>query len=81
VSSGPGSEEKAQLGARIRELRLRKGLSQEELAHASGLDRTYISSCERGKRNASLLTLYRIAAALRVEPAELLRTSGKDEDG
>jgi transcriptional regulator with XRE-family HTH domain len=78
VPSGPTSDPKAQLGERIRELRRRRGLSQEALADAAGLDRTYISSCERGKRNASLLTLYRIAAALDVEPSTLLAPPGQD---
>jgi transcriptional regulator with XRE-family HTH domain len=40
------------------------GLSQEGLAAAAGLDRTYISSLERGKRNPTLITQERIAAAL-----------------
>jgi transcriptional regulator with XRE-family HTH domain len=80
VPSGPASDPKAQLGERIRELRRRRGLSQEALADAAGLDRTYISSCERGKRNVSLLTLYRIAAALDVEPSALLVPPGQDDE-
>jgi transcriptional regulator with XRE-family HTH domain len=80
VPSGPASDPKAQLGERIRELRRRRGLSQEALAYAAGLDRTYISSCERGKRNVSLLTLYRIAAALDVEPSTLLVPPGQDDE-
>ena len=38
----------------------------------AGLDRTYVSGCERGRRNISLLNIYRLAAALEVEPASLL---------
>ena len=79
MPSGSSSDPKAQLGERIRELRRRRGLSQEALADAAGLDRTYISSCERGKRNVSLLTLYRIAAALDVEPSALLVPPGQDD--
>ena len=60
-------------GLRLRELRRARGLSQEELADAAGLDRTYVSSCERGHRNISLLNIYRLAEALAVEPSELLR--------
>jgi transcriptional regulator with XRE-family HTH domain len=63
-------------GQRLRELRQLRGLSQEELAAEAGLDRTYISSCERGKRNVSLENIYRLAAALDVEPHELLKESG-----
>jgi transcriptional regulator with XRE-family HTH domain len=80
VPGGPASDPKAQLGERIRELRRRRGLSQEALADAAGLDRTYISSCERGKRNVSLLTLYRIAAALDVKPSALLVPPGQDDE-
>jgi transcriptional regulator with XRE-family HTH domain len=80
VPIGLASDPKAQLGERIRELRHRRGLSQEALADAAGLDRTYISSCERGKRNVSLLTLYRIAAALDVEPSALLVPPGQDDE-
>jgi transcriptional regulator with XRE-family HTH domain len=80
VPSGPAPDPKARLGERVRELRNRRGLSQEALADKAGLDRTYISSCERGKRNVSLLTLHRIAAALEVEPTALLSLPGQDDD-
>lgn len=60
-------------GSRLRELRLARGLSQEALAAAAGLDRTYVSSCERGRRNVSLVNLHRLAGALDVEPADMLR--------
>lgn len=59
-------------GKRVRTLREAKGVSQEELAENAGLDRTYISSVERGKRNISLLNIERIAKALAVKPAKLL---------
>lgn len=59
-------------GNRLRELRLERGLSQEELADLAGLDRTYVSSCERGKRNISLTNIYRLAAALQIQPSALL---------
>lgn len=67
------SNAKVVFGLRLRELRLAKGLSQEALADAAGLDRTYVSSCERGKRNISLENVYRLASALRVKPEELLK--------
>jgi len=60
-------------GKRLRELRLARGLSQEALAHEADLDRTYVSSCERGKRNISLENLYRLSAALGVKPEDLVR--------
>jgi transcriptional regulator with XRE-family HTH domain len=49
-----------------------KGLSQESLALASGLDRTYVGGVERGERNISVINIYKIAAALGVPAKELL---------
>ncbi len=63
---------KTQFGLRLRELRLSAGLSQELLADLAGLDRTYISGCERGRRNASIDTLYKLSAALNVPASSLL---------
>ena len=59
-------------GERIRTLRKQAGLSQEELAAACGLHRTYIGAVERGERNLSLLNIVQLAHALRVKPADLL---------
>lgn len=61
------------VGKRIREIRQKKGLSQEVLAHEAGLDRSYVGSVERGERNISIINLHRIAKALDVEPFELLK--------
>ncbi len=54
---------KEKVGKRIKELRLKQGLSQEEFAFKCDLDRTYITSLERGKRNISLENLEKIANA------------------
>ena len=59
-------------GERVRELRKRKGLSQEALALACDLDRTYIGGVERGERNISLINIHKIAKSLDVRPRELL---------
>lgn len=54
------------IGLRIKELRAKTSLSQERLAMAAGLDRTYINSVENGRRNISISTLTKIASALNV---------------
>ena len=46
-----------QVGQRIKELRIEKGISQEKFALEAGLDRTYITSIESGKRNVSIVSL------------------------
>jgi len=60
-----------QFGDRVRDLRKQKGLSQESLALACDLDRTYIGGVERGERNISLLNIRKIADALGVSAREL----------
>ena len=57
---------------RIRDLRLAKELSQEALAFDCGLDRTYISGIERGRRNVSLRNIEILARKLGVSLAELM---------
>jgi len=59
-------------GNSLRELRKGLGLSQEELALRCGLDRTYISGLERGKRNPTLKVLSVVAQHLEVSPSDLL---------
>lgn len=59
-------------GELLRERRKKSGLSQEELALACGLDRTYISGLERGKRNPTLKVLALLAFSLKITVAELL---------
>ena len=59
------------LGARVRELRERRDLSQEALADVAHIGRSYMSGIERGVRNCSTLHLLRIAHALRVRVGEL----------
>lgn len=61
---------KEDVGKRIKELRNNKGISQEMLAHEAGLDRTYITSVERGKRNISVVNLEKIANALNMNLSE-----------
>ncbi|HEY2282537.1 MAG TPA: helix-turn-helix transcriptional regulator [Solirubrobacteraceae bacterium] len=60
------------LGARVRERRQALGLSQEALAHQSGIHWTFLGQVERGQRNISLHNLLKVAAGLRVDPSELV---------
>jgi len=58
------------VGKRVKELRNKLGISQEELADLAGLDRTYITSVECGKRNISIVNIEKLAKALKVSLAE-----------
>lgn len=58
------------VGNRIKELRNKLGISQEELGFRSGVHRTYIASLEVGKRNVSIATLEKIVNALEVSFSE-----------
>jgi len=58
------------VGKRVRELRNSIGINQEELADLAGLDRTYITSVECGKRNISIVNIEKLANALQVSLKE-----------
>ena len=62
-------------GRRLREIRKAKGVSQEQLAAISELDRSYVGSVERGQRNISLENIFRLSLALDVPASELLEIS------
>ena len=62
-----------QLGKRIRQLRLRRGWRQVDLAANAGVSKTHLSDLELGRREICLLTLERLANALGLPPADLLR--------
>ncbi len=53
-------------GDRVRELRLQRKLSQEELAEIAGVHRTYIGMIERGEKNITLLNIAKLAKALKI---------------
>lgn len=61
----------AKIGNRIRELRMKTGLSQEKFAQKIGMDRTYFASVELGKRNISIVNTEKIANGLEISLSEL----------
>ncbi|WP_270731399.1 helix-turn-helix domain-containing protein [Shimia sp. Alg240-R146] len=67
---------RVQVGLNIRNLRNSRGLSQEQLALAAEVDRSYISEIELAKFSASIDILEQIALALEVDPQELFNKRG-----
>ena len=68
-----------EFGKRIRQLRNRQGLSQEQLAEQTGFHRTYIGMVERGERNISLSNIGVFAKVFEMSVSELLDFGTKDE--
>ena len=64
------------IGQTIRSLRRQRRLTQEALADLANIDRSYMSSIERGQRNISVLNVARIASALEVPLCHLLKERG-----
>jgi transcriptional regulator with XRE-family HTH domain len=64
-------------GRNVKVARDASGMSQEDLADAAKIDRTYVSGVERGIRNPSIKVLARIAKALKTSPAALLTKAAK----
>jgi transcriptional regulator with XRE-family HTH domain len=64
---------KIKIGQRIKEIRVKQGLSQEKLALLADLDRTYIPSIESGKSNISITVLEKISNALGMTVSDLTK--------
>lgn len=60
------------VGLNVRRHRLEAGISQEELAARMGAEQFYVSGLEAGKRNITIVSLWRAALALNIEAAELV---------
>jgi transcriptional regulator with XRE-family HTH domain len=69
---GMSLTDKQRFGRKVRQLRLAKGWTQEELSEQTGLHPTYIGGVERGERNLGLDNLLKIARALGEHPSALL---------
>lgn len=63
------------IGKKIRELRMKKGFSQEDFSYEADIDRAYMGRIERGEGNISVSILLKICFALKVEPGKILKLS------
>ena len=79
--SGGNEKLPTSFGKVLSEVRLRAGLSQQSLALECELDRTYISLLERGLRQPSLFTLFRLAETLSLTPSRLVRLTEQRYSG
>ncbi|MDX8501830.1 helix-turn-helix transcriptional regulator [Mesorhizobium sp. VK4C] len=61
------------IGRNVIRIRLKKGLTQEQLAEVSGFSQQYISGLEKGRRNPTIVTIYELALALGVSHMDLVR--------
>lgn len=76
----PGEDYFHRLGRRVQEVRTGKGWTQQELAEAAGLDRTYISGLEHGKQNPTVGALLRLTRALEIPLDRLVLLDGSAPD-
>jgi transcriptional regulator with XRE-family HTH domain len=69
------------VGRNVRRVRLANGLTQEQLAEASGFSQQYLSDLERGRRNPTVLTLHELAQAMGVSHVDLVTPDEKFRSG
>ncbi|WP_330184806.1 XRE family transcriptional regulator [Nocardia sp. NBC_01503] len=83
TAAAPGEPNESSLaelvGSVVRELREKSGLSMRELAKRAGISQPFLSQIERGVSAPSMLTTYRLAAALAVTPGDLLPSPATDQ--
>jgi transcriptional regulator with XRE-family HTH domain len=66
------TDPRSAFGKRMREIRLKRKLSQEKLAELADLHRNYVGVLERGRQNPSLMIIIKLARALDVPPSKLI---------
>lgn len=71
VKQTPNLKLRKQFGEKVREMRKKLGLSQEELGFKAGIHRTYIGAVERGEQNVSLDNIGKLAKTLKIKLSEL----------
>ncbi len=69
-----------EIGSRIKQLRIKKGLSQEKLAELAELNMSYIGQVERGEKNPSVETVYRICKAMETDMSQLFKNLTSAEE-
>ncbi|MGH7080032.1 MAG: helix-turn-helix domain-containing protein [Acetobacteraceae bacterium] len=69
--------DRSRFGSRVRQLRLAKNLTQEELAHRASLHPTYVGGVERGERNVGFDNILKLARALHERPDALFTEFSK----
>jgi len=67
---------KLKVGAAMRARRTELGFSQDTFADVIGMHRAYYSSLERGERNVTVQTLWRVSRGLKLKPSELMKQAG-----
>lgn len=67
------------MGRNVRRIRNDRNLSQEEVAFAAGMKRSYISGIELGRRRPSINALEKLAIALQVDPCDLLTPDARSK--
>jgi len=66
-------DESKKLGDNLKKIRIKKDITQIEIARRLGVDRSFVSNIENGKNNPTLSTITNLAKALKIKVDELLK--------
>ncbi|MEF2968600.1 helix-turn-helix transcriptional regulator [Paenibacillus sp. M1] len=61
------------IGKTVKAIRIKQGLSQEDLAHECGVDRSYISMIEVGRNEPSVTKVFDLCKGLRIKPSDFFK--------